>query len=496
MPRPAQVLHDLAQFVQLGGNAARTVRRVMPSRGHASSSVSASRTCCTGAKGLRSEARAADLGRLSTWSDASDLRTSRPWSARPTPASTRRGRRRRAVPISAAVFREGHDAVGANVVLRDPGGRKAAVDPDGPGRAGHRPLARHRRRRPARPVDLRRRGVERSALDLAPRGHAQDRRRPGRRGPGQRPRGRRPALRPAGQVAARSDERPRAAAAAKALRDTTLDLAHRVAPALDDVPAGTRATTFPVRELVTRSPRYAVWVDRQPGPVRLAGTSSSRARSARSSPATRPRRPGRSGTARSRTPTEHLDYVAALGFDVVYLPPIHPIGEVNRKGPNNTLIAASWDVGSPWAIGSRDGGHDAIHPELGTMADFEALRGARQRARHGGRARLRAAGAPDHPWVDIAPGVVHHRARRHDRLRREPAEEVPGHLPAQLRQRPRGHLRRVPADRAALGRRRREDLPRRQPAHQAAQLLALADRRGQDRTPTCCSWPRRSPGRR
>ena len=68
--------------------------------------------------------------------------------------------------------------------------------------------------------------------------------------------------------------------------------------------------------------------------------------------------------------TEHLDYVASLGIDVVYLPPIHPIGESNRKGPNNTLVAAPWDVGSPWAIGSRDGGHDAIHPELGTMSDF------------------------------------------------------------------------------------------------------------------------------
>src|ERR1700759_1618210 len=92
-----------------------------------------------------------------------------------------------------------------------------------------------------------------------------------------------------------------------------------------------------------------------------------------------------------------------MGFDVVYLPPIHPIGEVNRKGPNNTLVAASWDVGSPWAIGSRDGGHDAIHPELGTMADFTALV---KRAKELGMEvalDLALQCAPDHPWVTEHP---------------------------------------------------------------------------------------------
>jgi starch synthase (maltosyl-transferring) len=92
-----------------------------------------------------------------------------------------------------------------------------------------------------------------------------------------------------------------------------------------------------------------------------------------------------------------------MGFDVVYLPPIHPIGEVNRKGPNNTLGAASWDVGSPWAIGSRHGGHDAVHPELGTLADFIAFV---DRARELGMEvaldfALQA--APDHPWVTEHP---------------------------------------------------------------------------------------------
>ncbi|MBD3257064.1 DUF3416 domain-containing protein, partial [candidate division GN15 bacterium] len=68
-----------------------------------------------------------------------------------------------------------------------------------------------------------------------------------------------------------------------------------------------------------------------------------------------------------------LDEIAAMGFDIVYLPPIHPIGETNRKGKNNQREAQAGDPGSPWAIGSKDGGHKAIHPQLGTMDDFKAF---------------------------------------------------------------------------------------------------------------------------
>jgi len=71
------------------------------------------------------------------------------------------------------------------------------------------------------------------------------------------------------------------------------------------------------------------------------------------------------------TAAKELERVAAMGFDVAYLPPIHPIGYVNRKGPNNTLGAGPTDVGSPWAIGSPEGGHDAVHPDLGTLDDFD-----------------------------------------------------------------------------------------------------------------------------
>ncbi|MBZ5735908.1 alpha-1,4-glucan--maltose-1-phosphate maltosyltransferase [Nocardioides sp. TRM66260-LWL] len=109
----------------------------------------------------------------------------------------------------------------------------------------------------------------------------------------------------------------------------------------------------------------------------------------------------RSGT--FRTAAQRLDAVAAMGFDVVYLPPIHPIGEVNRKGPNNTLTPGPHDVGSPWAIGSKDGGHDAIHPDLGTLEDFDAF------VARAGELGLEVAldlalqAAPDHPWVTSHP---------------------------------------------------------------------------------------------
>ena len=89
-----------------------------------------------------------------------------------------------------------------------------------------------------------------------------------------------------------------------------------------------------------------------------------------------------------------LDYVAGMGFDILYLPPIHPIGRAFRKGPNNTLNAGPNDPGSPWAIGAAEGGHKAVHPALGTLADFEHLvrrgTGARSsRSRSTSRSRSR-----------------------------------------------------------------------------------------------------------
>jgi starch synthase (maltosyl-transferring) len=95
--------------------------------------------------------------------------------------------------------------------------------------------------------------------------------------------------------------------------------------------------------------------------------------------------------------------IAAMGFDVLYMPPIHPIGRAFRKGRNNTVTSGPDDPGSPWAIGAAEGGHKAIHPQLGTFNDFEHLRNAAQT--HGMELALDIAFqcSPDHPWVTEHP---------------------------------------------------------------------------------------------
>jgi starch synthase (maltosyl-transferring) len=98
-----------------------------------------------------------------------------------------------------------------------------------------------------------------------------------------------------------------------------------------------------------------------------------------------------------------LPQAAALGFDVVYLPPIHPIGVSNRKGRNNAVTAKADDVGSPWAIGSSAGGHDAINPELGTWADFDAMVAAAKTAGIEIALDFAIQCSPDHPWLHEHP---------------------------------------------------------------------------------------------
>ncbi len=107
---------------------------------------------------------------------------------------------------------------------------------------------------------------------------------------------------------------------------------------------------------------------------------------------------------------DRLPAIADMGFDVVYLPPIHPIGRQHRKGPNNTTDAGPDDIGSPWAIGGPEGGHTAIHPDLGTFTDFEAL--VAKAHEHGMEIALDYAlqCSPDHPWVSEHPEWFHQRA--------------------------------------------------------------------------------------
>ncbi|WP_100810842.1 MULTISPECIES: maltotransferase domain-containing protein [unclassified Microbacterium] len=112
---------------------------------------------------------------------------------------------------------------------------------------------------------------------------------------------------------------------------------------------------------------------------------------------------GRVKSGTFRTAMKRLPDVAAMGFDVLYLPPIHPIGETHRKGRNNSLETEPGDPGSPWAIGGAAGGHDTIHPDLGTLNDFRAfVRAARA---EGIEVAIDFAlqASPDHPWVTEHP---------------------------------------------------------------------------------------------
>mgnify|MGYP000843730045 FL=1 len=104
-----------------------------------------------------------------------------------------------------------------------------------------------------------------------------------------------------------------------------------------------------------------------------------------------------------RTAAGDLDRIAGMGFDVLYLTPVHPIGSTNRKGRNNALTAEPGDPGSPYAIGSREGGHDAIHPDLGTFEDFDFLVG--EAKKRGMEVALDVAlqCSPDHPWLTEHP---------------------------------------------------------------------------------------------
>jgi starch synthase (maltosyl-transferring) len=153
-----------------------------------------------------------------------------------------------------------------------------------------------------------------------------------------------------------------------------------------------------VRELVTRGPGGLIQVDRPRALFSAWYEFFPRSEGAVTDADGRPVRHGTFATAARRLPA-----VAAMGFDVVYLPPIHPIGRVARKGRNNALVAAETDVGSPWAIGAVEGGHDAVHPDLGTLADFRAFVARARRLGLEVALDLALQCAPDHPWISEHP---------------------------------------------------------------------------------------------
>ncbi|MGW7688591.1 alpha-1,4-glucan--maltose-1-phosphate maltosyltransferase [Streptomyces asiaticus] len=302
--------------------------------------------------------------------------------------------------VSATVFREGHDAVNANVVLRDPSGRSgpwtpmrelapgtdrwgAEVTPGAPGRwtytveAWSDPIAtwRHHARIkiPA--------GIDTDlVLEEGARLHER-----------------------AAAGVPKNDGREAVLAAVDGLRDERRPVADRLAAALaPDVTAA--LDRHPLRELVTSSRPMPLQVDRERALFGSWYEFFPRSEGAKVSEGRRPV----SGTL--RTAAERLPAIAAAGFDVVYLPPIHPIGTAFRKGPNNTLSAGPFDVGSPWAIGSADGGHDAIHPDLGTLEDFDHFVARARELRMEVALDFALQCSPDHPWVTQHPEWFHRRA--------------------------------------------------------------------------------------
>ncbi len=153
------------------------------------------------------------------------------------------------------------------------------------------------------------------------------------------------------------------------------------------------------RQFLARSPAYAIDADR-------AGASF--ASWYELFPRSETDDPARHGT--FRDVIARLPAICAMGFDVLYLPPIHPIGRTNRKGRNNALAPAPGDPGSVYAIGSADGGHEAVHPELGTLDDFRALIAAARAEGLEIALDFAVQCSPDHPWLKEHPGWFDWRA--------------------------------------------------------------------------------------
>ncbi|MDO4043820.1 alpha-1,4-glucan--maltose-1-phosphate maltosyltransferase [Clavibacter michiganensis] len=154
---------------------------------------------------------------------------------------------------------------------------------------------------------------------------------------------------------------------------------------------------IPLRSLVTLSPERTIVVERERAAVGSWYEFFPRSEGAVE------HEDGSWTSGTFRTAARRLPAIRDMGFDVVYIPPVHPIGRTNRKGPNNTLTAGPHDPGSPYGIGSEDGGHDSIHPELGTAEDFRAF--VQAVADHGMELAIDIAlqASPDHPWVTTHP---------------------------------------------------------------------------------------------
>lgn len=177
------------------------------------------------------------------------------------------------------------------------------------------------------------------------------------------------------------------------LRDKKLDPANRLASAFNPK-INQLMHDFPIRDLLSKSESFPVLVERQRALYGAWYEFFPRSEGA----TLNPYKSGNFQTAKKRLPA-----IADMGFEVVYVPPIHPIGKTNRKGKNNTLTPTVEDVGSPWAIGSESGGHDAINPELGTLKDFDDFVAEIKRLNMEIAMDLALQASPDHPWVKTHP---------------------------------------------------------------------------------------------
>ncbi|MEW2439369.1 alpha-1,4-glucan--maltose-1-phosphate maltosyltransferase [Streptomyces caniferus] len=302
--------------------------------------------------------------------------------------------------VSATVFREGHDAVAANVVLRNPAGRcgpwtpmrertpgtdrwSAEVTPGVEGRwsftveAWSDPVATWRKHAGVKiPAGIDTELVLTEGADLHER---------------------------AASEVPKSDGRESVLSAVDTLRNVELPAATRLAAALSPQVVAA-LDRHPLRELLTVSRPMPLVVERRRALYGSWYELFPRSEGAVVTP------DGVVASGNFRTAADRLPAVAAMGFDVVYLPPVHPIGTSFRKGPNNALSAGPDDVGSPWAIGSPAGGHDALHPDLGSFEDFEHFVRTARDLRMEVALDFALQCSPDHPWVTLHPQWFHRRA--------------------------------------------------------------------------------------
>lgn len=298
-------------------------------------------------------------------------------------------------PVQATIFREGHDLFGAECVLVDPKGKEVQVSPmvdvspglrryegwltpTAPGnweffvRAWSDPIATWRHNAEikldanidVRLVFMEAEEIYKKAMKAMPRGSAER----------------------------------------QAMRDAIKEISHKRADknvrfAAATAPAVFNALAkFPLREHVSESARYQLNVDRIRALTGSWYEIFPRNIGAKFNPKTKK---WTSGTL--RTAAAGLPRIAKMGFDVIYLTPIHPIGTTNRKGRNNTLVAGPNDPGSPYAIGSADGGHDAIDPALGTFKDFDYFVSEAKKLDMEVALDLALQCSPDHPWLTEHP---------------------------------------------------------------------------------------------